>query len=112
MVGVWGERGLVGWGVCMCFRLTPVPNPHPPTQIHKYTNTQAAMLGRLDALMNFAPGLGGAGAAGGDGSNGLAAVAAGQFDDAEDEEEHGEGGEQGANEHGATVGQGEDELPQ
>lgn len=74
-------------------------NIHTSTFTHVCLSTQAAMLGRLDALMTLAPGLGGA--AGGAG-NGLAAMNPGQFDDAEDEE----AGEGGANGHG------EDELPQ
>jgi hypothetical protein len=54
------------------------------------------MLGRLDDLLTFAPGLGGAATANG------AAVLQGQFDDAEDEE--GEGLE--------GVEEGEEDVPQ
>jgi hypothetical protein len=85
--------------MCVC---TPIIHPVP----HININNQAAMLGRLDNLLSFAPGLGAA--AGGAGG----AAQQGQFDDADEEEA---GQEQGANDHAAAaavVEEGEDELPQ
>lgn len=64
----------------------------PSLSLNLLSTKQAAMLGRLDSLMQFAPGLGAAG------GGGMGLAAQGQFDDAEDE------GAEGVNGHNGDAG--------